>query len=178
MAPLGFLTAERFEQKYGDKKPFFEYWYGEAVKKPFGDEIHSLLQGIIGLLLRQRGWRVGIGVRLKISHWAFPLPDLSANRNRPLGGPYPTEAVDLCVEVVSPDDSLRKLFTKGAHYLDWGIGTVWIVDGEYRRAFIMTLEHPKPVEIGLADSLTAGSGEDAAEISMRELFNELDKDLS
>ena len=177
-APRLFLTAEQFELEYGDRKPYYEYWFGEAIQKPMGTDVHGVLQGLIFMLLRQRGWRPGTELRLKISKQAFPLPDVAANGNRPLEGPYPTEAVDLCVEILSPTDRLRAVFAKAAHYLDWGIGTVWIVDGEKRAAFIMTLDHPEPMEIDLANSLTAASGEDAVAIPMRELFDELDKDLS
>ena len=171
-----FLTAEQFEERYGDEKPYYEYWFGEAVQKQMPYKVHSILQGLIFALLRQRGWKPGTELRLKISKRVFPVPDVTAS-SRPLEGPYPTEAVDLCVEILSPRDRLRKVFAKAAHYLDWGIGTVWIIDGENRRAFIMSLDHPEPTEIGLGSSLIAGSGESAVAIPMRELFDELDKDL-
>ncbi len=171
-----FLTAEQFEERYGEEKPYYEFWFGEAIQKEVPYKIHCILQGLIFGLLRQRGWKPGTELRLKISKQAFPIPDLTAS-SQPLEGDYPTEAVDLCVEILSPKDRLKAVFRKAAHYLSWGIGAVWIVDGEKRRAFILTLDHPEPVAIGLADSLTAGSGENAVAIPMRELFDELDKDL-
>ena len=176
-AAPNFLTAEQFEEQYGEDKPYYEYWFGEVAQKPMGTDVHGSLQGLIYMLLRLRGWRPATELRLKISKQAFPLPDVAANGSRPLGGPYPTEAIDLCVEILSPKDRLKAVFRKATHYLSWGIGTVWVVDGEKRKAFIMTLDHPEPVAIGLADSLTAGSGENAVAIPMRELFEELDKDL-
>jgi hypothetical protein len=55
---------------------------------------------------------------------------------------------------------------------------VWIIDGEQRKAFAMSLEYPAPLELGDDDSLSAGSGNSSVSIPIRELFRELDKELS
>jgi Uma2 family endonuclease len=177
-AAPSFLSPKLFEQLYSDdRKPYFEYWFGEAIQKPMPTLLHSILQGLIFALLRERGWRAGTELRLKLSKVAYPVPDVVADSRR-LEGPYPTKNVDLCVEVLSPGDKLKELFVKGAHYLDWGVSSVWIIDGEQRKAFVMSLDCPEPVELGIADSLTAGSGNSAVCIPMRVLFEEVDKELS
>lgn len=175
-AAPGFLSAEKFEQVYGDGKPHYEYWFGEAIQKHMPTLLHSILQGLLFALIRQRGWHAATELRLKISKLAYPVPDVAASSSQ-LEGPYPTRGVELCVEILSPGDSLKALFAKGAHYLDWGVGTVWILEGEQQRAFRMSLDKPEPEPISLVGSLTAGTEEGALSISMRELFDELNKEL-
>ena len=51
---------------------------------------------------------------------------------------YHTEAPDLCVEVVSPSNSPRKLKDKAKEYLFAGVRAVWIVDPEERTVTIIT----------------------------------------
>ncbi len=173
-----FLSPEQFGELYSeDDKPHFEYWFGEAIQKPMPTLLHSILQGLIFALLRQHGWRAATELRLKVSKVAHPVPDVIASSRR-LEGPYPTQNIDLCVEILSPADKLKDLFVKGAHYLDWGIGSVWIIDGEQRKAFVMSIEHPVPLEVGADDSLSAVSGNKSVSIQLRELFEELDKELS
>ncbi len=177
-AAHSFLTSERFEQLYSDdRKPYFEYWFGEAIQKKMPTLLHATLQGLVFALLRQHGWRAGTELRLKMSKVAHPVPDVVAASHR-LEGPYPTRNVDLCVEILSPGDGLKDLVIKGAHYLDWGVGAVWIIDGEQRKAFVMSLDRPEPTEIGITGLLMAGSGDRTMSISMEELFAELDKELS
>jgi hypothetical protein len=67
-------------------------------------------------------------------------------------------------------------FQKAARYLDWGIRCVWIIDGERRKAYVMSLERPNPIEPGISDSLTAGTPAQPF-LALEELFDEVDKNL-
>ena len=169
-----YLSIEQFKQLYQGEKPHYEYWFGEAIQKSMPTSLHGLVQLVLGMLLLQRGWKAGSEVRLKVSDVAHPVPDLVANSTS-MESPYPQGPVDLCVEILSPNDSLRVVFSKAAHYLDWEIGSVWIIDAERRKAYSMSLQSPRPVELGISDALTAGSGERAIAIPLSELFAEIDK---
>jgi Uma2 family endonuclease len=168
-----YLSLQQFEQLYEKAKPHYEYWFGEVIQKPMPTSLHGLVQLVLGMLLLKRGWYAGSEVRLKISALAHPVPDLVAS-SIPLQAPYPEKPVELCVEILSPDDILRDIFRKGAHYLDWQIRDVWIFDPEKRTAYSMSLTNPQPIELAKSDSLTAGSGDRAIKISLTELFSELD----
>ncbi len=50
---------------------------------------------------------------------------------------YHTETPDLCVEVVSPSNSMRKLKDKAKEYLFAGVRVVWIVDPADRTVTII-----------------------------------------
>ncbi len=126
---------------------------------------------LLGMLLMERGWKAASEVKLKLSLYANPIPDLIADP-KPIESPYPTKPFALCVEILSPGDDLPPLFQKCAHYLDWGIGTVWIIDPDRRKSYCMSRADPQPQEIFLSDSLTVDS---VVTLPMRELFEQLDK---
>jgi Uma2 family endonuclease len=174
-AAHSFITAERFEQLYSDNsKPTFEYWFGEAVQKSMPTAIHSALTLVISMLLLKRGWKALPEVRLKLSQLAQPVPDVIAD-SKPLESPYPTTPFGLCVEILSPNDKVSQTFNKAAHYLDWGIQTVWIIDPTKQIAFIMTAHNPQPVPVQMSGFLTAGSGEEEISILLGEIFSEVER---
>ncbi len=170
-----FLSPERFEQLYSDDcKPYFEYWFGEAIQKSVPTSLHSTIALVISMLLLRRGWKALPEVRLKLSQVAHPVPDVVAS-TKAFQDPYPTEPFELCVEILSPGDKLTGLFSKAAHYLDWGIETVWIIDPKEHTAFSMSVHNPQPIPVGMSGCLTAGSGEHELSIPLSELFGEVDK---
>jgi len=173
-AAQGWISLARFENLYKDQKPYYEYWFGEAIQKAMPTALHGTFQPVLAMLLFQRGWKAATEVRLKLSGVAQPVPDLIADGRR-IEFPYPTEPFDLCVEILSPDDDEQVTFRKCAHYLDWHIRCAWIIDPEERKAWIMTLESPTPAEVGLSGSLTAGEGETAISLPLSELFETVDK---
>ena len=176
-AAHSFLTPERFEQLYSDEcKPYFEYWFGEAIQKSTPTITHGVLQVTIALLLMRRGWRTASEVRLKIAKLAHPVPDVVGNR-KAFQGPYPTEAFDLCVEILSRGDNLRRLFNKCAHYLEWGIGSVWIIDPKKQLAYSMSIDNPQPTLVTTSGCLTAGSGDEEIIVPLSEIFAEMEKNL-
>lgn len=167
------LTLEEFHRLYDGTKPYREYWFGEAISKPMPTSLHGVMQFVLMLMLRSRGWNTGSEVTLKLVADAQPIPDVVASR-RPIEQPYPTKPFELCIEIRSPGDLLKRLFEKGSYYLSWGIQNVWIVDPEARTAWTMNNEHPEGLWVHPDGSLKI---EDTS-ISLPELFAELDNMLS
>jgi Uma2 family endonuclease len=165
------LTLEEFHRLYDGRKPAYEYWFGRAIQKPMPTLLHSLMQAALILLLEKAGWISGPEVRLKASKEAEPVPDLIASRNK-FKGRYPIRAPELCIEILSPDQRLKRMIEKAKHYIAWGASDVWIVDPEKRTAWQMrndeTLTWVSP-----DGSLTAGE----TEISLTDLFQEIDRKL-
>lgn len=84
-------------------------------------------------------------------------PDVSFVSTRRLAtgtrrGPYLVEAPDLAVEIVSPDDSRRKVAEKAAEYLAAGARAVWVVDPRHRTVTVHRPGHPS-VTLGLDETL-------------------------
>jgi Uma2 family endonuclease len=80
--------------------------------------LHSLLQLILGGLLRQAGWNAGSEARLKIVREAEPVPDLIAIRGK-YRGRYPAAAPEICVEILSLGDSSKWAFQKSGRDSQW-----------------------------------------------------------
>ncbi len=133
--------------------------------------LHGSTQIVLGMLIFARGWKAASEVKLKLSPFANPIPDLVADPN-PIESPFPTKPLALCIEILSPADDSRNVFQKCAHYLDWGIETAWIIDPEERKGYMMTRANPQPANLFAGDSLTAEPG---LSLPLHELFEQLDK---
>ncbi|MGI9072412.1 MAG: Uma2 family endonuclease [Bryobacteraceae bacterium] len=157
------LSLEEFHRLYDGVKPYYEYWFGEAIPKPLATSLHGVVQFVLMLLLRTRGWSVASEVTLKLVPDAEPVPDVVASREK-IEQPYPTKPVELCIEIRSPQD-----------YLSWGVRNVWIIDPEAGTAWIMTPEHPESIWIHPDGSLTLDPD---TVIALPELFAEVDKMVS
>ncbi len=170
-----FLTPKQFEQLYSEAStPAFEYWFGKAVQKPMPTAIHSALAFVIATLLFKRGWKALPEVRLKLSQLAYPVPDVVADI-RSLQNPYLTKPFGLCVEILTPGDKLNKAFDKAAHYLDWGVQTVWIIDPQKRIGYSMSADNPQPIPVTMSEFLTARSGEHEVSLLLADVFGEVER---
>jgi Uma2 family endonuclease len=172
MATVGsHLSLEEFHRLYDGEKPYREYWFGEAVPKPMATAIHGAIQCVLMMLLLRRGWKTASEVRLKIVPYAQPVPDIIVSRAK-FEQPYPTKPMEICVEILSPEDRLKKAIQKAGYYLDWGVQYYWIIDPGTRTALIVTAEHRDGIWIHPDGALTAG---DDTEIPLSEIFDEADK---
>jgi len=168
------LSLEEFHRLYDGVKPYHEYWFGEAIPKSVATSLHSAVQLVLILLLRRCGWNVLPEVTLHLVPDAAPIPDVVASRQK-IEQPYPTKPVEVCIEIRSPQDSLKKIFEKGKYYLSWGVRHIWIIDPEAGTAWMMTAEHPEGIWIHPDGSLIAD--EDTV-LGLPELFAEVDKMVS
>jgi Uma2 family endonuclease len=166
------LSLEEFHKRYDGAKPAYEYWYGEAIQKSMPTVPHGLVQFIIMTLLKNAGWNTVPEVRLKVVPDAEPVPDVIAVRGK-FKGRYPAVAPDLCVEILSPGDTLSKTLKKAKIYLSWGSQCVWIVDPEKRTAWTVSPDAPEPTWISPEGTLSiAGTA-----VALSALFAEVDKSL-
>jgi Uma2 family endonuclease len=171
-AATHFLSLKEFEARYGDRKPYYEYWYGEAYQKSMPTILHSVVQFILNRPLVARGYFAVAEVGLRLSELARPIPDVIANPVPP-ASPYPVAPFELAVEILSSADELTLAINEAAHYLDWKIQHVWIIDPDRGTAYQMSADHPQPI---VAAELTAGPG--LASIPLDELRREVDAMLT
>jgi Uma2 family endonuclease len=167
------LSIEEFHRLYDEAKPAYEYWNGAAIQKPRPTVLHGIVQFLIMSLLKQAGWRVASEVRLKVTKDAEPVPDVIAVRGK-FKGSYPETAPELCVEIMSPRDTVIRTFEKARRYIDWGTEAVWIVDPEKRTAWSLVRDTGgDPIWIAPNGTLRAGE----TEIELSTLFSEVDDQI-
>ena len=166
------LTVEEFHRLYDGAKPAYEYWYGSAVRKSMPTALHGLVQFILMMLLKKAGWNAASEVRLKIVNDAEPVPDVSAVRGK-FKGSYPRTAPELCIEILSPGDTLKRALEKSRTYISWGSQCAWIIDPEQRTAWSLSQEAPEPAWIAPDGALRI----DDTAIELQDLFAEVDNSL-
>ena len=74
-APQTLLTLEEFDARYGSE-PGWEYWFGEAVRKPVPTWYHGVLQVVLANLLLEAGYFSGSEIDLKVDPRWQPRPDV------------------------------------------------------------------------------------------------------
>jgi Uma2 family endonuclease len=167
------LTLEEFHKLYDGAKPAYEYWHGVAVRKSMPTFLHGLVQFVIMTLLKNAGWTTAPEVRLKVVSDVEPVPDVIAIRGKAKGG-YPTSAPELCVEILSPGDTLARAIRKAKTYISWGSQAAWIIDPEMRTAWMLLCDGAsEPVWVPPTGSLRAGD----TTVDPPELFAEVDRQI-
>jgi len=123
-------------------RPDVDYVDGEIEERNLGEFDHADLQTEILTLLRnhQKDWgvRVVAETRTRVSPTRFRIPDicvLSATLERERIITHPPL---LCVEVLSPRDTLKATRKRIQDFLDMGVKVVWIFDPETRIVHICT----------------------------------------
>ncbi len=143
------------------EKPNTEYVDGVLCRKPMPAMPHSLIQAMLILLLGKQGVRALPELTVRLS--AYLVPDVVVARS--IDGPYPTEPVELCIEILSPDSRLGAMLEKCEQYHGWGVPYCWVIDPQKRTAWqYHSGSEPERVGILTAGELKAG---------LTDLFSEL-----
>ncbi len=128
------LTLEEFRTRYAQEKPYYEYWFGEAIQKSVPTIPHGVLQPILVAMFAAAGYRSGSEIELRIDPDWQPKPDVIAWHS-PIRQSYPTAPVDIVAEILSPDDAMALVFEKCRQYQRIGIAQIFVFDPEARVAW-------------------------------------------
>lgn len=122
-------------------RPDCDYVDGEVLERNLGGRDHGRLQLKLGayFLARQAQWNTYAIVeqRVQVRLGKFRIPDVcvilgSTNEQVLTTPPF------LCIEVLSPEDRMTRVWERIHDYFEMGVPNVWIVDPENRTAFIAT----------------------------------------
>src|SRR5450631_357602 len=147
------------------QKPYCEYKDGIVSPKAMPTKFHALIQYTLLILLRGQGVQPLPELTVRISPTHYLVPDVCVADDFP--GPYPTEPVLLCCEILSPEDRLGAMLNKCEEYHAWGVPYCWIIDPVKRTAW----EYHSGGEPVRADAaLHAGKMAGEISVSLDELF--------
>jgi Uma2 family endonuclease len=147
--------------------PFSELVRGEIVEMAQPGFIHGEIQLSIGMLLKQHCIATGScrvvvesGVITERDPDTVRGPDVSlySARRLPMNKVvrvYPDIPADLCVEVRSPEDTIKKLLEKAEEYLRSGVKEVWIADPKAKSVRVITVNQTRVLKNG--DTLEGGT---------------------
>ena len=162
------LTIEQYREQYAGETGW-EYWFGEAVRKPVPTWLHGVLQLLLGQLLREAGYYSASELDLRIDPNWEPRPDVAGALT--LEQPYPTKPIDVAIEILS-DDKMGPLFAKCRHYVRIGIPQIFVFDPVARDAWEWSRETDSIERI---QSMRLGNG---SVIAVDDVWAELEKRIA
>lgn len=144
------------------EKPYCEYREGAVSPKAMPTKFHAIIQYALLMLLRAQGVQALPELTVRISPTRYLVPDVSVAGDFP--GPYPTDPVLLCCEIVSPEDRLDAMLARCEEYHAWGVPFCWVIDPDKRTAWEY---HSGAEPVRVAGTLRAGD----ISISLDQLFS-------
>jgi Uma2 family endonuclease len=147
------------------EKPNCEYREGVLYPKAMPTKFHSIIQRVLMTLLQNQGVQAFPELTVRISPTRYLVPDIAVAGDFP--GPYATDPVLLCCEILSPEDRLGAMLGKCEEYHAWGVPFCWVVDPVKRTAWEY---HSAAEPVRVTATLRAGE----LSVNLEELFSALD----
>jgi Uma2 family endonuclease len=148
-------------------RPDRDYIDGEVKERNLGDRPHAAMQAILTAIFNnnRRLWNVVALTeqRVQTSAKHFRIPDICVLRRSDPVDPIVHVAPLICVEILSPRDSLSDMQERVDDYFQMGVTHVWVIDPRNRRAYVAStkgFQEPEnaqfsvpetPVRISIAD---------------------------
>lgn len=157
-------------------RPDVDYVDGRIEERNLGEYDHGTLQLVIAAFLKSRSkeWniRVALDTRVQTSARRFRVPDVSVS-----DASHPKEQILrraplLCVEILSPEDTLRKMLLRSKDYFAMGVPRVWIFDPAGRS---VTVCQTGEVSFEQRSGMLTLPGT-AVTLDLDEMFSALDED--
>ena len=122
--------------------PDCDYVDGEVQERNMGETDHGELQGQLLELLRTPAnkayFRTIPEVRVQVAPTRFRVPDVCLRRITAQKEQIVVTPPLLCIEVLSPEDTMRKTRQRVRDFLSMGVLEVWIVDPAARSISVCT----------------------------------------
>ncbi len=158
-------------------RPDCDYIDGEVKERTLGTRAHSFLQGILSAIFfaNMDAWNVVTGpeLRTRVAFTRVRIPDVCVMRSSDPADPVVQVAPLICIEVLSPEDSLRSQRDRVEDYLRMGVEHIWLIDPISRETHIAT---PGGYEQVTSGELTVPGT--PIRIVLAEVFATLDKMLT
>jgi Uma2 family endonuclease len=129
-AATTFVSVDEYLRSSFD--PDAEYVDGQIEERAAGENDHSAWQGAICAWFQQQARqgqiRVRPGLRVQVAPSRFLVPDITLlDRNLPIEriATHPPVAV---FEILSPEDTLKRMMAKCGMYAQMGIATILVID--------------------------------------------------
>jgi Uma2 family endonuclease len=120
-------------------RPDCDYVDGEVLERNLGERDHSYIQVALSSYFFTRRKALGIEVypeqRVQVKPRRYRVPDICVV----LGGTKEkifTSPPFLCVEILSPEDRMVRVWERIQDYFEMGVPNVWVIDPETRVAHI------------------------------------------
>lgn len=169
MAATHLISIEEYLSS--DYEPDADYVDGRIEERSLVETDHSKLQGRLYFLiaLHQEDWHLLalLEQRVQVAATRFRVPDVCVVREEDADNPIITQTPLLCLEVLSPRDSVSAIRKRAQDFFNMGVPEVWVFDPPTQTAYVclpdsMTRQKDgvlrlegTPVELSLADVFKA-----------------------
>ena len=155
-------------------RPDCDYVDGEVEKRNVGEFDHSFLQGLLFRLFfeNREAWRTRVSPeqRIRLGQRRVRVPDICVMRSDSPKEQVVAHPPLICIEILSPKDTLRKMRLRVDDYLNFGSEHVWIIDPGLRKAYVCSktsFVEPNNDVLDVPDT--------PIRVVLNELFAELDR---
>jgi Uma2 family endonuclease len=138
MGTSSLVSVEEYLQS--SYSPDCEFIEGRLLERNVGEKQHSKLQrGLIKYFSRYEaaGLEVWPEQRVQVKHNRFRVPDICLTVGEPDEEIFTTPPL-ICIEILSPKDTLRSTHEQVQDYLLFGVPYVWVLIPRTREAHIGT----------------------------------------
>jgi len=122
-------------------RPDRDYIDGEVRERNLGERPHAVLQGILFALFHtnRKAWGVTplLEQRVQVKKERYRVPDLCVLAKSDPITPIVMTAPMICIEILSPDDTLPEMQLRADDYEEMGVGYVWALDPVRKRVWTM-----------------------------------------
>jgi len=120
-------------------RPECDYVDGRIEERNVGEHDHAALQAalIIWFGQHQQEWNIEVlpEQRMQISPTRFRVPDVClVSLSQPVEQVL-TKPPIACIEILSPEDTLRRMQERIADYRQFGVENIWILDPATQRGY-------------------------------------------
>jgi Uma2 family endonuclease len=154
--------------------PDCDYVDGEVQERNLGEQDHSDLQTRLAVLLCAPQNEVYLWVntelRVQVKPTRFRIPDVCVRRSTAPSEQIVRTPPLLCIEVLSPEDTVARTRARVRDFLDMGVLQVWVVDPSTRSVMVFagtTMVEHSDGELQVPETPVA--------ISLPEIFKVLDR---
>lgn len=120
-------------------RPDCDYVDGVIEERNLGERDHSGIQANLIAFFRSRSRQTGIRAwpewRFQVKPTRFRIPDVVVTRGTPNEQILTTRPL-LCIENLSPEDTVSRLNQRIQDYLEFGVPVVWVIDPAERRVWL------------------------------------------
>ena len=122
-------------------RPDCDYVDGRIEERNVGDWDHGSLQAAIAayFVVRRKQWGISVATELRVQVKAsrFRIPDVCVVVGEPKEQVL-TRPPFLCVEILSPEDRMKRVQERIDDYLAMGVSYVWVLDPSDRHVYVAT----------------------------------------
>ena len=133
--------------------PDCDYVDGELVERNVGEKDHSKQQVRLAALFFARRKADNLNVftelRVRVSATRFRIPDICVTLGHEPDEQVFTRPPFLCIEILSPSDTMHSMQERIDDYLTFGVPFVWVINPQSRRGWVYTLDGAREARDGV-----------------------------